>query len=111
MLAPAASVAGSVPAFTANMVLDVLKSAICTAFVPEFEIDTVRYTGVPTFTSPKSIVDGFSTRTGVLIEENGFVSEPQPESPRVSPIAATARVTMNPALHGLEWFLLSEASG
>ncbi len=99
MLPPAASVAGSAPEFTANVVLDVLKSAICTEDVPEFVIDTLRNTGVPTFTSPKSIVDGFTTSVGVLMEENGLLSAPQPERPRLNAIDAAARAMTEPAMH------------
>ena len=65
MLPPAASVAGSVPAFTVKVALEVFNSAICIADVPEFVIATLRYTGVPTFTSPKSTVDGLTTSADV----------------------------------------------
>ena len=101
MLPPAASVAGSVPAFTLKVALDVLNSAIWTAEVPLFVMATFRYTGVPTFTSPKSTVEGLTTSAGVpeLVEEKGLVSDPQPESPRLSAIAAIPRAIKDPAPH------------
>jgi len=101
MLPPAARVAGRVPAVTVNVALEVFKSAICIADVPEFVITTLRYTGVPTFTSPKSTVDGLTTSADELVEENGLVSEPQPESPKLSPVATNPTIT-NPATDLLE---------
>jgi hypothetical protein len=111
MLPPAASVAGSAPAFTVKVVVDVVKSAICTADVPEFVIETLRYTGVPTLTSPKSTIVGFSTSAGVLDEENGLASAPHPDSPRLSPMVAIARAMTEPAMHLLEFLSLTETSG
>ena len=60
MLPPAGKLVGSVPAFTVNALLDMLNCAIWMEDVPGFEIETVRNTGVPIVTSPKSIVDGLS---------------------------------------------------
>jgi hypothetical protein len=86
MLPPAASVAGSPAASTWKLLLEVLNCAICTANVPWFVMETFRYTGVPTLTSPKSTVAGLTTRACVLalVDENGLVSAPQPERPKVS---------------------------
>ena len=60
MLAPAGRLVGSVPAFRVNALLDMLNCAIWMGDAPGFVIDTVRNTGVPIVTSPKSIVDGLS---------------------------------------------------
>lgn len=60
MLAPAGRLVGSVPAFTVNALLDMLNCAIWMVEVPGFVIDTVRNTGVPIVTSPKSIVEGLT---------------------------------------------------
>jgi hypothetical protein len=93
MLPPTASVAGKVVAFTVKLALEEFNSAICMAAVPSFVIATVRYTGVPTLTSPKSIVDGLTTRAGVLelVEENGLLAAPQPARPRLIPRAANPK--------------------
>jgi len=110
MLPPADSVAGSVPAFTVKVALDVFNSAICTAEVLLFVMATFRYMGVPTFTSPKSTVEGLTTSAGVpeLVEEKGLVSDPHPVRPRVIPIAATERVITAPVARLFELFLLLE---
>lgn len=86
MLPPAASIAGRPAICTGKVLLEVLNSAICTDNVPEFVIETFRYTGVPILTSPKSTVSGLTTSVWVLalVDENGLVSEPQPEMPKVS---------------------------
>lgn len=85
---------------------DVVRSEICTEKASEFVIETFRMTGVPTFTSPNSIVDGFTTSPGVLVEENGLVSEPQPESPRVNARPARQTATTDPVAYRVELFLL-----
>src|SRR5580692_4081700 len=91
MLPPAGRLAGRSPAFTVKALVEVLTCATCTADVPWFVIDRVRETGVPTFTSPKSIVDGLTTSAGVLalevVDEKALESEPQPERPMLSAIA------------------------
>jgi hypothetical protein len=113
MLPPAASVAGSVPAFTLKVALDVLNSAIWTAEVPLFVMATFRYTGVPTFTSPKSTVEGLTTSAGVpeLVEEKGLVSDPHPVRPRLIPIAATERAITAPVARLFELFFLLDTPG
>ena len=58
-----------------------------------FEIVTLFEAVLPTFTSPKSIVDGFS-KTSVavgLVDENARESEPHPDNPRQSESDEAAR--------------------
>ncbi len=88
MLPPGVSVAGSPVTLTVNELLVVLKSAISIGDVPELVMDTFWNTGVPTFTSPKSIADGLTTSAGVPVDEKGLESAPQPESARLSAMAA-----------------------
>jgi hypothetical protein len=72
MVPPAGRLTGSVPAFTANALLEVLNCAICTEDVPGFVIDKVRDTGVPKFTLPKSMEDGLAVSAGTEVDdENG----------------------------------------
>jgi hypothetical protein len=113
MLPPAATVAGSVPPFTVKVALDVLNSDICTAEAPLLVMATLRYTGVPTFTSPKSTVEGLTTSAGVseLVEEKGLVSDPHPVRPRLIPIAATERAITAPVARLFELFFLLDTSG
>ena len=70
------------------------------ADVPGFVIDTVRETGVPMVTAPKSIVEGFteSSAEGELAEANGWEFEPQPEKPRQNAIANIPSAIAQPAL-------------
>ena len=94
--------------------LDVFTCAICSEDEPGFVMDTFRYAGVPTFTSPKSIAVGRTTSADVLepVDENAGEFAPQPESPRLSPMAATpsAMATAQPAIR--PWlFFACETSG
>ena len=90
MLAPTARAVGSVP-FTENALLEMLNWPTSTGDVPSFRIDTPRDTGVPTLTSPKSIVDGLTTKkvdVFELVDENGWELDPQPVTPMLSTMAA-----------------------
>lgn len=95
--------------------LEVCNCAICSEDVPGFVMDTFRYTGVPTFTSPKSIAVGLTTSADAfkLVDESAWEFAPQPESPRLSPMAATpsAMATAQPAIRPLELFFVWETSG
>lgn len=90
---PAGRVAGSVPAFTVKALLELLNCATCTEDVFGFSIVTVRNTGVPMVTSPKSIVAGLicSPTAAELVEENGWEFEPQPDRATLSTMVATHR--------------------
>jgi len=55
---PAGKVAGKLPAFTVKALFELLSPAISIEDPLGFPIDMVRITGVPTVTSPKSIVAG-----------------------------------------------------
>ena len=109
MLAPAASVAGSPVALTVNELLVVLSCAISIEDEPELMMDTSLNTGVPTLTSPKSIADGLTTKAGVLVVEKGLAFAPQPESPKLSAIAAIP--SARPPANRLLMTFLLETSG
>ena len=97
---PAGRVVGSVPAFTEKAMLELLNCATCTEEVLGFSIVTVRNTGVPTVTSPKSIVAGLicSPTAAELVEENGWEFEPQPDRATLSAMLATLRAIALPAI-------------
>ncbi len=82
-----------VPAFTVKASLELLNCAICTEEVSRFSIVTVRNTGVPTVTSPKSMVAGLICRPAAaeLVEENGLEFEPQPDRATQSAMVATPK--------------------
>jgi hypothetical protein len=90
---PAGRVAGSAPAFTVKALLELVSCATCTEEVPEFSIVRVRNTGVPMFTSPKSIVAGLICRptAAELVVENGLEFEPQPDRAPLSAMVATLK--------------------
>jgi len=110
MLPPGGRLAGSAFAVTEKALFEVLNCAISAGDVPWFVIDTFRKTGDPTFTSPKSTVAGLTTSPGVLefVDDNALASAPQPESPKMSPVAAapTAMAMAQPAIRPLELFSL-----
>jgi hypothetical protein len=97
MLLPASRVAGAALGSTVNALSDMLNCPIFTAVAPVFVIDTLRDTGAPTLTSPKSIVEGLTDRTEVLwlVDEKAPELEPQPARPAVIAIAANPRATAN----------------
>lgn len=55
--------------------------------------ETLVDAALPTFTSPKSTDDGDATSDEELVEgeENAFESDPQPDKPRLTTIAISAR--------------------
>jgi hypothetical protein len=94
---PAGKVAGRLPAFTVKALFELLSAAISIEDALVFPIDTVRITGVPTVTSPKSIVPGLicsviSLEPGEL---NALEFEPQPVITMVIESKATL-VARNP---------------
>lgn len=95
MLLPGASVAGKAPASAVKLLLDVLNCAISSGEAPGFIMETLRNTGCPTFTSPKSTVAGFTTSAGVD-DENGLLSAPQPESENINIRLAAPSVIADP---------------
>ena len=80
--------------------LELLNCATCTEIVLGFSMVTVRNTGVPTVTSPKSIVAGLicSPTAAELVEENGLEFEPQPKRARLSAMVATPNAILLPAI-------------
>jgi hypothetical protein len=93
-----------------NELLVVLKSAISIEEVLELVIDTFWNTGVPTFTSPKSIADGLTMSAGVPVDEKGLEPAPQPESARLSAMAAIA-IASGPLENRSHDFCLLDTSG
>jgi hypothetical protein len=95
MLLPASRVAGTALGSTVNALSDILNCPIFTEVVPVFVIDTLRDTGTPTLTSPKSSVEGFTDRTDVLwlVDEKAPELEPHPARPAVIVIVANPRAT------------------
>ncbi|MGA8088039.1 MAG: hypothetical protein WCA10_12080 [Terracidiphilus sp.] len=77
---------------------DMLNCPICTEVAPEFVMDTLRDTGTPTLTSPKSIVEGLTDSTDELwfADENAPEFEPQPARPAVIAIAANPSAMAQP---------------
>lgn len=96
MLPPAASVAGSPVALAVNELFVVDNCAISIEDEPELMMETSLNTGVPTVTSPKSIASGLTTSADVLVDETGLEAAPQPESARVSAMAAIPNATAPP---------------
>ena len=94
MLCPAPRVAGSEPDdVTVNALFELVIPATWTGESPEFETETLVDAALPTFTSPKSTDDGVTTRDEELVdgEEKAFESDPQPDKPRLTAIAISAR--------------------
>ncbi len=90
MLLPARRVVSTPLEFTVNDPPDTLNCPICTEVVPEFVIDTLRETGAPTLTSPKSIDEGLNDSWAELDGENAAEFDPQPARPAITETAATA---------------------
>jgi hypothetical protein len=95
MLLPASRVAGTALGSIVNAVSEMLNCPIFTAVAPIFVTDTLRDTGAPTLTSPKSIVEGLTDRTDVLwlADEKAPELAPQPARPAVIVIAANPKAT------------------
>lgn len=71
--------------------LELVNCDIWTSDVPGLVIDTVRNTGVPIVTSPKSTVSGAICSAVELADANGLEFEPQPERARLSAAVATLK--------------------
>jgi hypothetical protein len=92
MLWPAWSVAGSEFVLTANALSELVIAEICTGESPEFVTETFVEAVVPTFTSPKSTVDGaITTEEFDDGDEKAFESDPQPDKAKVANMDISAR--------------------
>jgi len=76
-----------------NAPLELVIAEICRDESPEFVTETFVEADVPTFTSPKSTVDGVMTTEDEFDygDEKAFESDPQPDKPKLAKMQISTR--------------------
>jgi hypothetical protein len=105
---PASSVVGREVDAAENAVFELLRSVTRTGESPEFVMEIFCEAALPTFTSPKSTELGL-TRTALVVEENAFDSDPQPDAPMPRSTAPVRARSAIPA-RLRQWFLAPDGS-